>query len=117
MGDVSVITGQQEGSHEWSAVNYLLGSLDASAGVRSSAVLGMGGASTQISLVPPPEEPLKAGQYSISLRGLPERELYIHSYLGLGLTSAQVCACVYHHKKECCSCTILRAVMKTVLLE
>ena len=51
--DVSVISGQQEGSHEWMAVNYLLGSVVEGEDRLSAAVLGMGGASTQLALVSP----------------------------------------------------------------
>ena len=87
-GSARVISGGEEAANEWTAVNYLRGSLLPPP--RRAAVLGMGGASTQIAFVPAAGTALQAGAFPVALQGLPPIELYVHSYLGLGLTEARL---------------------------
>jgi Golgi nucleoside diphosphatase len=92
-----VVTGAVEGANEWTSVNYLRGTLGSPAGGNDSnstalpaGVLGMGGASTQIAFVPLQGTDLKAGGFPIHFDGGDPFELYVHSFLGLGATEAQV---------------------------
>ena len=89
-----VVTGAVEGANEWTSVNYLrgaLGSNDTNSTMTPPAgVLGMGGASTQIAFVPLEGTELKAGAFPIEFEGAKSLELYVHSYLGLGATEAQL---------------------------
>ena len=88
-----VVSGAEEGANEWTTVNYLRGALGSpphAAGAAPSGVLGMGGASTQIAFVPYEGTELKAGAFAVDFVGLPPIVLYVHSFLGLGLTEAQL---------------------------
>lgn len=90
-GSAEVMDGKDEGVYAWITANYLLGLLDGTS--RTSAVLDLGGASTQIVFEPKwddNEGKLEDGEhkYDLSFSGR-SHVLYQHSYLGYGLMSAR----------------------------
>ncbi|KAG2442525.1 hypothetical protein HXX76_002611 [Chlamydomonas incerta] len=102
-GWAEVIGGELEGLYGWAAVNYITGALqEASRHAHHSrkevldpaqlftGILEMGGASMQLTFLPPAHEKLPARHGSqLHLPGVPAR-LYAHSYLGLGMDAALV---------------------------
>lgn len=87
---VVIMDGKDEGVYAWITVNYLLDSMKST--TPSSAVLDLGGGSTQIVFEPSvlAQNPVVEGEHKYTLSfGTEHRELYQHSYLGYGLMSAR----------------------------
>lgn len=84
-----VMDGRDEGPYAWLTVNFLLGTLQADS--TTSAVIDMGGASTQIVFVPDAGSDVlsaasvKQHRYDIALATGATFKLYQHSHLGYGL--------------------------------
>ncbi|GLC38951.1 hypothetical protein PLESTB_000464900 [Pleodorina starrii] len=109
----TVIGGEMEGLFGWAAVNYITGALQEASGHAHHArkevldpsqlftgLLEMGGASMQVTFLPPASAklPEKHGSH-LHLPGVPAR-LFTHSYLGLGMDSALARAAEYTLKHQ-----------------
>ncbi|KAG2499851.1 hypothetical protein HYH03_002142 [Edaphochlamys debaryana] len=109
----TVIGGEMEGLFGWAAVNYITGALQEAAGHAHhsrrevldtsqlfTGLLEMGGASMQITFLPPGGEkpPEKLGTY-LHLPGVPAR-LFAHSYLGLGMDAVMARAAEWVLKRQ-----------------
>ncbi|KAG2448294.1 hypothetical protein HYH02_006878 [Chlamydomonas schloesseri] len=100
-GWAEVIGGELEGLYGWAAVNYITGALQEASGHAHhsrkevidpaqlfTGILEMGGASMQLTFLPPAHAKLTERHGSqLHLPGVPSR-LYAHSYLGLGMDAA-----------------------------
>ncbi|GIL42985.1 hypothetical protein Vafri_787 [Volvox africanus] len=109
----TVIDGEMEGLLGWAAVNYITGALQEASGhaIHSrkevidpsqlfTGLLEMGGASMQITFLPPASArlPEKHGSH-LHLPGVPSR-LFTHSYLGLGMDSLLARAAEYTLQRQ-----------------
>ena len=83
------ISGAEEGRYGWTGVNYLLGRLETGAPRATTGALDLGGASTQITFMPPTcaGGSEACGELEVGDRSFP---LYTHSYLGWGQDQAML---------------------------
>ncbi|RWS11914.1 ectonucleoside triphosphate diphosphohydrolase 5-like protein, partial [Dinothrombium tinctorium] len=85
---ISILDGESEGIYAWLTINFLLNTVDSR---KSSAVLDLGGGSTQVTFAPLKNETFVYFGDRISSRFLlgSQKQLYAKSYLGFGLMSAR----------------------------
>uniref|UniRef100_H2YL49 nucleoside diphosphate phosphatase n=1 Tax=Ciona savignyi TaxID=51511 RepID=H2YL49_CIOSA len=89
---VMIMEGTDEGIFGWITVNYLLGRLGGSGGQFTEGAIDLGGGSMQITFAPHIKSTIDNAQSAdvkdISIFGN-QIQVYVHSYLGLGLMSAR----------------------------
>mmetsp|Transcript_12106 Transcript_12106/g.22080 ORF Transcript_12106/g.22080 Transcript_12106/m.22080 type:complete len:503 (-) Transcript_12106:68-1576(-) len=79
-----ILSGEEEGVFGWLSVNYLMGTLSDG---QTYGALDLGGASTQITFRPRPQEPILSNFYPLHLHNL-SRGVYTHSFLNYGQNEA-----------------------------
>jgi hypothetical protein len=85
------ISGEEEGVAGWIAVNYNAGLLPGQKSDSGGATIGaldLGGASTQITFVPPPGVDILSSQFDVRLTNAAQVSVYTHSFLYYGATEA-----------------------------
>lgn len=84
------ISGEEEGVAGWIAVNYQEGSLPGQSTASRTTVgaLDLGGASAQITFVPPAGVDILSSQFDLRLTIASQTSLYTHSFLYYGQTEA-----------------------------
>ncbi len=88
---VRTISGEVEGVAGWIAVNYNAGTLPGQKPGSSTATIGaldLGGASTQITFVPPPGVDILSSQFDVRLSSVAQVSVYTHSFLYYGVNEA-----------------------------
>lgn len=85
------ISGEVEGVAGWIAVNYNAGTLPGQKPDSISSTIGaldLGGASTQITFVPPPGVDILSSQFDVRLTSAAQVSVYTHSFLYYGINEA-----------------------------
>ncbi len=96
--EAKTITGKEEGTFDWLAVNYGLGTFSAASKTAPVGVMDFGGASVQIVFPVDDESSLQsADKVELDINGR-HLSLFVHSFLGLGQTE------VSHQFLESSSC-------------
>jgi len=86
-GWARIIAGEEEGVYGWVAANYLLGTLQAPDGSLGTSLVGaldMGGASAQVTFLPPSGVEMIAGAFDTTITPSLRTLLYTHSFLYYG---------------------------------